>query len=212
MANKLNVNPTRVELLNLKKRLQTAKRGHKLLKEKRDGLMKEFMGIIKEVKVLREKLEVMLAEGFKHFVFASADMSKSELEESIAMPTRKIKLLAETKNVMSVNIPQFDFSAEGEYLSYSLATTSSVLDEAMERFADSLRDMISLAQKEHSARLLAIEIEKTRRRVNALEHFFIPSIEITIKYITSKLNEQERGTIITLMKIKDIMEKQAEGA
>lgn len=209
MANKLNVNPTRIELLTLKKKLSTAKRGHKLLKEKRDGLMKEFMSIIREVRDLRSKLEGGLAQGFKHFGFAAADMSAPELEEAIAMPTRKVTLAAETKNVMSVNIPQFSFSAEGDYLSYSLATTSSSLDDAMDLFADSLRDMVELAQKEHSARLLAVEIEKTRRRVNALEHFFIPATQETIKYITNKLNEQERGTIITLMKVKDMMKAEA---
>ena len=203
----LKVNPTRMELIKLKRKLVTAQRGHKLLKEKRDGLMKEFMGIIREVKVLREEIEKELGNAFKTFLFASADMSREEMEEALALPAKKTSLQASTKNVMSVNVPEFKYQEEGSFLSYSLATTSSLLDSSLKNFSESLKSLIGLAQKEHSAKLMAAEIEKTRRRVNALEYVFIPNMKETIKYITAKLNEQERAAIITVMKIKDEMEK-----
>ncbi len=202
---KMAVNPTRMELLNLKKKIVTAKRGHKLLKEKRDGLMKQFLGIIKEARDLRETIEKKLGLAFKNFVFASAQMDKEMLEEALAIPETKISLQVETKNVMSVNVPVFKANVEGNFLSYGLGQTSLQLDESLKNFADVLADMIKLAQIEHSARLMAKEIEKTRRRVNALEYVFIPSMEETIKYITAKLNEQERGTITALMRVKEMI-------
>jgi len=185
-----------------------ASRGHKLLKEKRDGLMKQFMETIREAKALRKTMEDTLGEAFKSFVFASADMRPEAMQEALAMPAKKITLESETKNVMSVNIPIFTYKEEGGFLSYSLGTTAADLDDSLRTFSDALQDMIKLAQIEHSAKLLAEEIEKTRRRVNALEYVFIPQIEETIKYIQSKLNEQERGTVVTLMKVKDILEAQ----
>jgi len=205
---RLNVNPTRQEFLKLKKKLKMASRGHKLLKEKRDGLMKQFMETIREAKALRKTMEDTLGEAFKSFVFASADMRPEAMQEALAMPAKKITLESETKNVMSVNIPIFTYKEEGGFLSYSLGTTAADLDDSLRTFSDALQDMIKLAQIEHSAKLLAEEIEKTRRRVNALEYVFIPQIEETIKYIQSKLNEQERGTVVTLMKVKDILEAQ----
>lgn len=200
-----------MELIKLKRKLVTAKRGHKLLKEKRDGLMKEFMGIIREARALREKAESELAAGFKAFLFAGAEMRREEIEEALALPTKKVTLTAKTKNIMSVNVPVFDYAAEGDFLCYGLATTSVELDTALRIFSDSLKDLVKLAEKEHSARLMAAEIEKTRRRVNALEYVFIPNMIETIKFITTKLNEQERSAIITVMKIKKEMEK-AEAA
>jgi len=205
---RLNVNPTRQEFLKLKKKLKMASRGHKLLKEKRDGLMKQFMETIREAKALRKTREDTLGEAFKSFVFASADMRPEAMQEALAMPAKKITLESETKNVMSVNIPIFTYKEKGGFLSYSLGTTAADLDDSLRTFSDALQDMIKLAQIEHSAKLLAEEIEKTRRRVNALEYVFIPQIEETIKYIQSKLNEQERGTVVTLMKVKDILEAQ----
>lgn len=209
MANKLNVNPTRQELLKLKVKLKTARRGHKLLKEKRDGLMKEFMNIIREAKDLRQLIEETLSEGFRFFVFASAQMRPSEVRESIMWPGMKTSLTARTKNVMSVEIPQFEYKEEGDWLCYSLSTTSSALDRSLEIFANALKSMVKLAEIEHSAKLMAEEIEKTRRRVNALEYVFVPDMEETIKYITAKLNEQERGAIVGLMRIKDIIAAEA---
>jgi len=208
MANKLNVNPTRQELLKLKTKLKTAQRGHKLLKEKRDGLMKNFMAIIRQAKDLREIIERDLGQGFFSFVFSSAKMRRSTINEALLVPTKKVSLQATTKNVMGVEVPQFEYTEEGDFLSYDLATTSTSLDRALETFSKALKDMVKLAEIEHSARLLAVEIEKTRRRVNALEYVFIPDMEETIKYITAKLNEQERSAFVALMKIKDIIAKQ----
>lgn len=208
MANKLNVNPTRQELLRLKIKLKTAQRGHKLLKEKRDGLMKSFMAIIREAKDLRQEIEQQLGDGFFSFVFFSAKIRNAVINESLVVPTKKVSLEAKTKNVMGVEVPIFEYQEEGDFLCYDLATTSTSLDRALETFSNAIKKMVRLAEIEHSAKLLAEEIEKTRRRVNALEYVFIPDMIETIKYITAKLNEQERSTIITLMKVKDMIAKE----
>lgn len=205
MANKLNVNPTRQELLNLKIRLKNAKRGHGLLKEKRDGLMKNFMAIIGEAKELRTRIEKNLGNSFMCYLFFSSKIDSASLGEAITTTTKKITLQASTKNVMGVEVPKFQCKEEGDFLCYDLATTPAMIDNALVGFSEVLRDMIKLAEIEHTAKLLAQEIEKTRRRVNALEYVFIPDTEETIKYINTKLNEQERATIITLMKVKDII-------
>ncbi|MFH1029699.1 MAG: V-type ATP synthase subunit D [bacterium] len=209
---RLNINPTRMELLQLKKKLATARRGHKLLKEKRDGLMKEFLKIIREAKALREKIDQELNLGFRDFIFASADMSPEAMEEALCYPAQEIVLEADTKNVMSVEIPVFNYHTKGtitgkenEFLCYSLATTHSGLDTSLEIFHQTLADMIKLAEIEHGASLLAAEIEKTRRRVNALEYVFIPNTHETIKYIASKLSEQERCSITALLRVKEII-------
>ncbi len=210
MANKLNVNPTRQELLKLKTKLKTALRGHKLLKEKRDGLMKNFMAIIREAKELREQIEKELGSGFFSYIFFSSKIRHVVINENLAVPTKKISLKASTLNIMGVEVPKFEYQEEGDFLCYDLATTSTSLDRSLETFSDALKTMIRLAEIESSAKLLAAEIEKTRRRVNALEYVFIPDMKETVKYITAKLNEQERATIITLMKVKDIIAKQEE--
>lgn len=197
------INPTRMELIRLKKRVKIAQQGHKLLKEKRDGLMKEFMAIIRQAQTLRQEVEQKLGQAFKSFIFASADMRPEVTEEALIMPSKKITLEVETKNVMSVNIPQFKFKSEGDHVCYSLASTSSEIDFALESFSASLDNIVNLAEVEHSARLLAQEIEKTRRRVNALEYVFIPQMQSTIKYITNKLDEQERSALTSLMRVKE---------
>ncbi len=212
MANALRVNPTRQELLKLKKKLKTSERGFKLLKDKRDGLMKQFMEIIREAKDLREKVERELGAGFRSYLFASAKTRPELLKAAFLLPSKKSYLSAKVKNVMSVEVPMFEYKEEGDFLSYGFALTSSELDVAMKNFSDTLKDMVRLAEVEHSAKLLAQEIEKTRRRVNALEYVFIPRMKETIKYIQDKLAEQERGTIITLMRVKDIIEKTEKAA
>ncbi len=202
---KMNINPTRMELLELKKKIGTAMRGHKLLKEKRDGLMKQFLSTIKEARTLREIIEEKLGMAFKSFIFASADMRPEVMQEALLYTSKKASLSVSTKNIMSVHVPEFDYKSEGDFLSYSLATTSGELDGSLKIFSEVLEDMIKLAQIEHSAKLMAQEIEKTRRRVNALEYVFIPSMGETIKYITAKLNEQERGTTAALMRVKSMI-------
>lgn len=203
MANKLNINPTRQELLLLKTRLKTAQHGHKLLKEKRDGLMKSFMAIIRDAKELRKKIERDVGESFFSFIYFTSKVDRVVVEESLIVPVKSITLQAKTENVMGVDIPRFSYQEEGDFLCYDLTTTSTSLDLALLNFSLILKDMVKLAEIEHSAKLLAVEIEKTRRRVNALEYVFIPDIIETTKYITNKLNEQERATIITLMKVKE---------
>jgi V/A-type H+-transporting ATPase subunit D len=200
MAQKIN--PTRMELIRLKTKLKVAKRGHKLLKEKRDGLMKEFMAIIRQAKEMRERVEEKMAEGFYAFLVAAAVMRSEVLEENLLWPSKKIKLSVKTKNVMSVITPEFSYQEEGEVICYSLSTSSSGLDTSLKIFSDSLSDIVKLSQIEHSARLLAAEIEKTRRRVNALEYVFIPEMQRNIKNISTKLDEQERSALVSLMRVK----------
>lgn len=200
MAQKIN--PTRMELIRLKTKLKVARRGHKLLKEKRDGLMKEFMAVIREAKTMREKVESKMASGFRAFTVAAADMRPQTLETALLWPSKNISLSVKTKNVMSVITPEFSYKEEGDFVCYSLATSSSGLDTSLKIFSDSLADIVKLSQIEHSARLLAAEIEKTRRRVNALEYVFIPEMEKNIKNISTKLDEQERSALVSLMRVK----------
>ena len=199
---KLNVNPTRMALSNLKGRLVTAKRGHKLLKDKQDELMRRFIEMIRKNKKLRIEVEKELSNSFKSFLLASAVMSPEFLEQAVAFPKEQVSVAIETKNVMSVNIPKMEFDrteTSGAIFPYGYAQTSSELDDAI----------LELAEVEKACQLMADEIEKTRRRVNALEYRTIPDLEETIKFIRMKLDENERATITRLMKVKDIIAKQA---
>ena len=209
----MRVNPTRMELTRLKKRLQVARRGHKLLKDKRDELMKKFLELIRKNKELREKVENMLMKVHSNFLIARAVMSSEVLEESLMFPKQSVSLEVSTKNVMSVNIPVFNFKTESmdesNIFPYGFASTSAELDGAIRTLSDILPYMLELAEMEKSAQLMAEEIEKTRRRVNALEYVLIPQLEETIKYITMKLDENERGNLTRLMKVKDMMLEQA---
>ena len=200
---KLAVNPTRMELLKLKKRREIALYGYKLLKEKRDSLMREFLNIIKEAKILREKIEKEIKEALKQYVLGLIETRPYILEEAFSIPSKKVKIEIVTKNIMNVIVPYIKFKEEGDFLCYSFAFSSSDLDVSLKIFSELLDDLLKLAEIENFAYLLSIEIEKTRRRVNALEYVFIPSMNETIKYITRKLDEQERSSIVALMKIKE---------
>lgn len=206
------VNPTRMELTRLKKKLTTAIRGHKLLKDKRDELMRQFLDLVRENKVLREKVEKGIEEVNKNFVLAGALMQDEILNVSLLSPKQSVSLEAELKNVMSVEIPVFEcktrLADENDIYSYGYAFTSSDLDSAVKSLSDIFPDMLRLAEIEKSCQLIAAEIEKTRRRVNALEHVMIPQTQESIKYITMKLDENERSTQIRLMKVKDMMIKE----
>ncbi len=210
---KLNVNPTRMELSNLKRRLVTAKRGHKLLKDKQDELMRKFIEMIKRNKELRVEVEKELSESFKDFLIASAVMSPQMLEEAVAFPNEKVNMDITMKNIMSVYVPVMNFNREmqkedeGSIYPYGYAQTSSELDDAILKLYNILPKLLQLAEVEKSCQLTADEIEKTRRRVNALEYRTIPNLEETIKYIRMKLDENERSTITRLMKVKDIINK-----
>ena len=209
---KLNVNPTRMELTKLKTRLKTAIRGHKLLKDKQDELMRQFIEMIKHNKKLREKVEIKLQNSFKDFLLARGVMSDEMLENAIAYPKDKIGLTVRKKNIMSVNVPQMTFSraeenSAGSMYPYGYAQTSADLDDAIEGLSNIMGELLELAEVEKACQLMADEVEKTRRRVNALEYMTIPQYEETIKYIQMKLDENERGSIIRLMKVKDMMAK-----
>ncbi len=207
------VNPTRMELTRLKKKLVTARRGHKLLKDKRDELMRQFLELIRENKALREKIEKGIEAANKNLVMAKASMEEEVLNVALMAPRQEINLEVSSKNVMSVEIPVFDVTTRtadpNDIYCYGFAYTSSDLDDAVKSLADILPDMLHLAEVEKSCQLMAKEIEKTRRRVNALEHVMIPDMEQKIKYIVMKLDENERSTQIRLMKVKDMMLEQA---
>ncbi|MFA9398818.1 MAG: V-type ATP synthase subunit D [Clostridiaceae bacterium] len=212
---RLNVNPTRMELTKLKKRLTTASRGHKLLKDKQDELMRRFIELIKYNNELRKKVEEELLLSFQDFVMAKAFMSSEILEEAIIYPKEKISVDVETKNVMSVNVPVMQFKRElegdeGSIYPYGFAGTSPVLDDALKKLYDILPSLLELAEVEKSCQLMADEIEKTRRRVNALEYRTIPELEETIKFIVMKLDENERGNLTRLMKVKSMLQEKNE--
>ena len=209
----MNVNPTRMELTNLKRKLVTARRGHKLLKDKRDELMRRFLDMVRENKQLRAEVEAAILEANKHISVARSVMQGAALDVALMLPKQELSLDVTSKNVMSVNIPVFDYKTrtadENDIYSYGFAFTSSDLDFAVKSLADVFPSMLRLAEVEKSCRLMAAEIEKTRRRVNALEHVMIPDLKKNIKYITMKLDENERSTQIRLMKVKDMMLKEA---
>ncbi|AYF55201.1 V-type ATP synthase subunit D [Clostridium novyi] len=212
---RLNVNPTRMELTKLKKRLTTAVRGHKLLKDKQDELMRRFIDLIKYNNELRKSVEVELGNSLKDFVMARALMSSEVLEEAIMYPKEKISVSVSTKNIMSVNVPEMKFKRlleddEGSIYPYGYANTSAELDNAIEKLYNILPKLLELAGVEKSTQLMADEIEKTRRRVNALEYMTIPRLQETIRYIQMKLEENERGALTRLMKVKSMLEKQKE--
>ncbi len=212
MASK-QVNPTRMELTKLKKKLATATRGHKLLKDKRDELMRQFLDLVRENKVLREKVEAGIKAANKNFLLARSAMPDEVINVSLLAPRQEVYLEASTRNVMSVEIPEFEYKTktpnEHDIYPYGFAFTSSDLDDAVKSLQDLLPDMLRLAEVEKSCQLMAAEIEKTRRRVNALEHVMIPEMKAKIKFIVMKLDENERSTQIRLMKVKDMMLEQA---
>ena len=209
----MNVNPTRMELTRLKKQLSTATRGHKLLKDKRDELMRQFLEMIRENKALREQVEAGITDANRHFVLASAVMQREQLDAALLSPKQEVGIEISTRNVMSVDIPVFSPVTRtpdpSDIYPYGFAFTSFELDDAVQRLSGLLPMMLRLAECEKSTRLLAAEIEKTRRRVNALEHVMIPRLQETIRYITMKLEENDRSSRTRLMKVKDMMLEKA---
>ena len=205
----LNVNATRMELTNLKRKLNTARRGHKLLKDKRDELMRRFLDTVKENLALRLKVEEGIKSANNYMAIAGSVMQPQVLSTALMLPKQEVRIDVTEKNVMSVMIPQFktEFKSKNseDIYSYGFAFTSGELDGAVKALSSVFTDMIKLAEIEKSCQLMADEIEKTRRRVNALEHVMIPRYEETIRYISMKLDENERSTTTRLMKIKDMM-------
>ena len=205
----MNVNPTRMELTNLKRKLVTAKRGHKLLKDKRDELMRQFLELVRENKQLRREVEDAIIQSNKNIAVARSVMQDEVFDVAMLLPKQEMSLEVHEKNVMSVMIPEFEVklksSNPNDVYSYGFAYTSGELDLAVEALGNIFTKMLRLAEVEKSCQLMSSEIEKTRRRVNALEHVLIPQYQDTIKYITMKLDENERSTTTRLMKVKDML-------
>ena len=203
------INPTRMELTRLKGRLKTAIRGHKLLKDKRDELMKQFLEVVRRNRELRIRVEKGLEEANAAFTVASAIMSPEMLEQALLYPKQSVELDVTYRNVMSVNVPVYHYHTANEdpteIYPYGFAQTSGELDAAIEALGAVFQDMLALAEVEKTMQLLAQDIEKTRRRVNALEYVVIPEMERNIRYITMKLDENERGNTTRLMKVKDMV-------
>ena len=204
----MNVNPTRMEMTRPKRRLVVAVRGHKLLKDKRDEMMRRFIGLIRENAALREEVEQKIAAAMGEFALCRGVMEPQMLDAALLYPARSVDVEVGGRNIMSVDVPTIrvvEESLQKTVLSYGLAQTSAQLDGAIAGLADVLPDMVRLAEIEKTCNLLADEIEKTRRRVNALEYVMIPDIEETIKHISMKLEENERSNLIRLMKVKDMI-------
>ncbi len=203
----IRVNPTRMELKKLKTKLITARRGHKLLKDKRDELMRQFLEIVKDAKVLRAELCERFADAGKGLAEAAAESDERMLTEALMLPAAGGELTVETKNVMSVIVPRFDYKTSGRAAgpAYGFAFTSGEMDKAVDAVSATAAELIRLAELEKAATLLCAEIERTRRRVNALEYIMIPQYERAIKNISMKLDENERGNQTRLMKVKDMM-------
>ena len=213
MAAALHVNPTRMELTRIKRRLVTARRGHKLLKDKRDEMVRQFILLVRENAKLRKEVERELKGALADFALARAVMDNQTLEEAILYPARSAGIVLGERNVLSVHVPTITVvqnSEKDSALPYGLAETSADLHDAIATMARLLPKLLRLAETEKTCDLLADEIEKTRRRVNALEYVMIPQFEETIRFISMKLDENERGSLTRLMKVKDmIAERQA---
>ena len=208
----MTVNPTRMELTKLKKKLAVATKGHKLLKDKRDELMRQFLDIVKENKKLRVSVEKAIKDANKSLIMARSLMQKEALTTALMMPKQSVEIEVSEKNIMSVSVPQFVAKTKtdnpNDIFSYGYAFTNGDLDEGVLTLAKILPSILKLAEQENAAQLMASEIEKTRRRVNALEHVMIPNYQDTIKFITMKLGENERANQVRLMKVKDMMIKE----
>ncbi len=208
MASVLRVNPTRMELTQMKRRLLTARRGHKLLKDKRDEMVRQFMLRIRDNITLRHQVERDLARAFGSFALARALMEPGSLNQALMYPARQARLTVGRDNILSVRVPTLkvdEDSLRESQLPYGLAETSAQLDGAIEAMAGALPQLLKLAEVEKTCAMLADEIQKTRRRVNALEHVMIPQFEETIRYISMKLDENERGNLTRLMKVKEMI-------
>lgn len=213
MANTV-VNPTRMELTRLKGKLKTAQRGHKLLKDKRDELMKQFLDTVRELRALRSQVEQDLLRVHGSFTVASALMSAQAMEQALMYPKQSVELTMTFQNIMSVNVPVYHYQTRtedtGDIFPYGFAATSGELDGAVAALGEVFQNMLKLSQTEKAAQLMAEEIEKTRRRVNALEYVVIPETQENIRYITMKLDENDRSTTTRLMKVKDMLLAEAQ--
>ena len=205
---RLNVNPTRMELRRLKARLKTAVRGHKLLKDKSDEMIRQFMVYARKNKQLRMETEAALSDALKGFMLARAVSDDQVIEEAVAMPASFVEAEVSTKSVMSVEVPSIKIKERKaqDMFPYSFSSVTAELDDSIVTLHGVVAKMVELAEVEKTCNMLADEIEKNRRRVNALEYVMIPELEETIKYISMKLEEQERSNVVRLMKVKDMIQ------
>lgn len=201
----LDVNATRMELLRLRKRLSLARRGHKLLKDKRDELMRQLLEVIIEVKELRFSIEKEFQSILERFVLAKAAMGPYQVEQELLLPVKKISVSISERNIIGVHVPVYTKEVSGDIIPYGYMNTSGEMDIALNDFDKLIDNLLDLAEKEKAVQLMATEIEETRRRVNVLEYKLIPSIIETIRFITMKLDETERSNTVRLMKVKDIV-------
>jgi len=201
----LAVNPNRMELLRLKRRLTLARRGYKLLKDKRDALIQKFIQLVHENKKLREEFEKKMRECMNSFLIASLSMGYHDLDSIFLYPKRNINVKTTYQNVMSVQVPRYKIIEEGNLYTYGMKNTSPELDNAIKKYKQIIPLMVKMAELDKAIVLLTEEIEKTRRRVNALEYVMIPNLEDTIKFITMKLDEMARSSNSALMRIKEII-------
>lgn len=200
-----NVNATRMELLRLKKRLNLAWRGHKLLKDKRDELMRQLLEVIDEVKELRLSIEKEFQSIVERFVLARVSIGPYQVEQELLLPVKKISVSISKRNIIGVHVPVYAKEVSGDIIPYGYMNTSGEMDIALNDFDKSIENLLDLAEKEKAVQLMAMEIEETRRRVNVLEYKLIPSIIETIRFITMKLDEIERSNTVRLMKVRDIV-------
>lgn len=203
---RVKVNPNRMELLKLRKRLQLARRGHKLLKDKQEELLRRFNSLLEEVREMRMEVEDTLGSAQRRFLSARAEMEPHALEEVLHLSAQKAQVKCKEEPIMNLRVPHFELLRE-DSPSSGFSSTSGDLDEAISLFSELLPKMVALAQREKSLFMVARELQKTRRRVNALEHILLPSLEETISYITEKLSEQERANLTRLMKIRDLLRR-----
>ena len=201
---RLNVKPTRMELNNLKERLKTAERGHKLLKDKRDELMRRFISLIRENNQLRKEVESYLIDNLKSFAVAKSLKNSQMVEEIFSIPSKEIELFVEKENIMSVTVPRMhmNITSQNENSEYSYLSSNSEMDDVFATMNSLIDKLLRLAEVEKTCQLMADEIEKTRRRVNGLEYSIIPNLSETIHYIELKLEEAERANLVRIMKVK----------
>lgn len=204
---RLNVSPTRMVLLDIKRREKSARRGHKLLKDKQDGLMQEFLSTIRKAHTMRDKLQETLQKAFQTFLIAGSWLSPEELENALAGPGARLSVSVDSRVIMGVRVPRFHVEREGKAMTYGAVGTNALLDDAIQKFDNVLEDMLKLGELEKKAERIALELETTRRRVNALEHRMIPDLCDTIAYVSMRLSETERSAIVTTMRIKAAMEE-----
>lgn len=199
------VNATRMEMLQLRRRVGLAARGHRLLSEKRDEISRQLVQIARSLKDLRRKVELELLETTRRFMMARATMEPENMRAAMEVPTTKFSLAISFATIMSVKVPRLAKAIEGDIMCYGFSGTSGELDIALRALERAFDSLIELAEAEKQAQLLAVELQTTRRRVNVLEHVVIPELKTTIRYINSKLGEAERDNISRLMIIADII-------